>query len=240
MKTLSTQNYWHILHVSKDFEKALCFVAMFQLQLFLQVGAWPEIMRYLYGVCFYIPRPHLTHLKAKHCYKTENSKPRCFPSTLNSEDRNPRDPTPLKIPSKTSTFWSWNFHTRSRTKLWTKNGHSFPHLKQKRKVSGTGIFFPSGPQLFTSTTNLRQRKLLGVLLYVTFHTKWQRKQDRLGITPLEYAKSFSKPSGTQRDKTTVRKKQPQQEETRFWEENTKLCLKIKPRHGATWTRIYCK
>lgn len=75
--------------------------------------------------------------------------------------------------------------------------------------------------------NLWQRKLQGVLLYVTFHTKWQRKLDRLGITPLKYTKSFSKSSGTQGDQTTLRRK-PQQEEIHFWQDKkTKSLFKNK-------------
>lgn len=77
----------------------------------------------------------------KYNYKTYNSKPYLFPSTLNSKDRTLFDTTLLKIPSRTSTFGSWNFHTRSWTKLWIKNCQSLLHLKQNKKVSGTDFFF---------------------------------------------------------------------------------------------------
>lgn len=52
------------------------------------------------------------------------------------------DNTLLKISSRTSTFWSWDFLIQSWTKLWTKNCQSLLHLKQKMYWALILFFIP--------------------------------------------------------------------------------------------------
>lgn len=108
---------------------------------------------------------------------------------------------------------------------------SLLHLKQKKKASGTDVwgFFPFIQKLgcLPALWIYGKESSRALCCMLPFTLKWQRKSDRLGITPLKYAKSFSKSSGTRGNKSTLRRKQPQQEETHFWQKNPKSLFKNK-------------
>lgn len=71
-------------------------------------------------------------------------------------------------------------------------------------------------------------------------SKLSEKAEKTGEMGNHYLEPVLKPLQIFRDPGWQNHFQEKQLQQELWQKNPEVCLKIKHRHGATWTRIYCK
>lgn len=118
-------------------------------------------------------------------------------------------------------------------KVLNKNWHTTLHLKKETSCTASPLPPPHTPfrsSLVYQHYNPATEKLLGVLLCDTFYSKWQRKSERLRIAPLKHTTSSFRSPGRKSDNVLCKESSSRK---RIFDGRKQVCLKIKPRHGAT-------
>lgn len=148
---------------------------------------------YLFVFEFHILRPTYRIFKTKVSLQKIQHQNTLVPS-------NPDNTLP-KISSRTSTFWSWDFHIHSQMKFVVIFGSCLLHLKQKTWLSPPRPPIPKLNCLQPLWIHGKENFGRFSVCYLLNWVEKQRKLERWGITSLKQCYN-SKSSGTQGDKTT--------------------------------------